>query len=289
MDDKFISKNKLSIVTSNRILYTSSPFARLALLYLQEIGELEAKRSHTSSRSNLQSFLFFMVSSGAGSLVYGEKSYPLKAGDCVFINCAESYSHITDPDNLWTLRWIHFYGPTISQIYDKYKERGGRPVFHPTDSAEFCKEWENLFEIAGSSDYMRDMLINQHLSALLTLIMSESWHPEDQVLAKKKASVIEVKEYVDKHYNEKLALDDLAALFYINKYYLVKVFKEQFGQSLSSYILSVRITKAKQLLRFSDKTVEQIGYECGLGAPHYFSQTFKSVEGVPPSIYRKQW
>lgn len=287
--DQFFVNNISSVVTSNRILYTASHFAKSSLLYLQEIGELEAKRSHTSSRSNLQSFLFFMVVSGAGTLVYGEKTYSLKAGDCVFINCAESYSHITDQDNLWTLRWIHFYGPSMLSIYDKYKERGGRPVFHPNDRALFQEEWEKLFEIAGSSEYIRDMIINQHLSSLLTLIMSESWHPEDQVLAKKKASVNEVKEYVDLHYNEKLALDDLAALFYINKYYLVKVFKEQFGQSLSSYILSVRITKAKQLLRFSDKTVEQIGYECGLGAPHYFSQTFKSVEGVPPSVYRKQW
>ena len=287
--DQFFVNNISSVVTSNRILYTASHFAKSSLLYLQEIGELEAKRSHTSSRSNLQSFLFFMVVSGAGTLVYGEKSYSLKAGDCVFINCAESYSHITDQDNLWTLRWIHFYGPSMLSIYDKYKERGGRPVFHPNDSTLFQEEWEKLFEIAGSSEYIRDMIINQHLSSLLTLIMSESWHPEDQVLAKKKASVNGVKEYVDLHYNEKLALDDLAALFYINKYYLVKVFKEQFGQSLSSYILSVRITKAKQLLRFSDKTVEQIGYECGLGAPHYFSQTFKSVEGVPPSVYRKQW
>lgn len=287
--DHFLGNSISSVVTSNRILYTASHFAKTSLLYLQEIGELEAKRAHTSSRSHLQSFLFFMVEAGAGSLVYGEKTYQLRVGDCVFINCADSYSHMTDPDNLWALRWIHFYGPTVSQIYDKYKERGGRPVFHPNDSTGLCEEWEDLFEIANSSDYMRDMLINQHLSALLTLIMSESWHPEDQALAKKKASVMEVKEYVDKHYSEKLALDDLAALFYINKYYLIKVFKEQFGQSLSSYLLSVRITKAKQLLRFSNKTVEQIGYECGLGAPHYFSQTFKKVEGVPPSIYRKQW
>lgn len=289
MLDQFFANNISSVVTSNRILYTASHFAKTSLLYLQEIGELEAKQSHTSSRSNLQSFLFFMVESGAGTLVYGEKTYQLKMGDCVFISCAERYSHMTDQENLWTLRWIHFHGPSMSSIYIKYKERGGRPVFHPADSTPFSNEWEKLFEIARSSDYIRDMIVNQHLSSLLTLIMSESWHPEDQVLSKKKASVIEVKEYVDTHFNEKLALDDLAALFYINKYYLVKVFKEQFGQSLSSYILSVRITKAKQLLRFSDKTVEQIGYECGLGAPHYFSQTFKSVEGVPPSTYRKEW
>ena len=110
-----------------------------------------------------------------------------------------------------------------------------------------------------------------------------------EVTAKKKQSTYEVKKYIDENYRSKITLEQLSHDFYINKYYLSKTFKEQFGQSLSSYILSVRITKAKQLLRFSDKSIEEIGYECGLGAPHYFSQKFKDVEGVPPSKYREQW
>ena len=287
--DQFFSNNTQSIVSSNRILYTPSAFARTSLLHLQEIGELEARRAHTSSRSTLASFLIFTVVSGTGRLEYGGKEYSLSPGSMVFIDCHNPYSHTTDPDNLWTLRWVHFYGPTMGSIYNKYCERGGRPVFTLEDSAPFFSVWENLFSTAGSADYMRDMLINQHLSTLLTLVMSESWHPEDATTSKKKASVADVKEYLDRNYAEKITLDGLATHFYINKYYLTKVFKEQYGQSITAYLLNIRITKAKQLLRFSEKSVEEIGMEVGLGAPHYFSQTFKSVEGVPPSVYRKQW
>ena len=287
--EELFTNNKASIVTSNRILYTPSSFARTSLLHLQEIGELEARRAHTSSRSNLASFLFFTVTTGSGSLSYQGKEYKLGAGDMAFIDCHNPYSHTTDPDNLWTLRWVHFYGPTMGSVYNKYCERGGRPVFTPEDSAPFFSVWENLFSTAGSADYMRDMKINAALSELLVLIMAESWHPEDATIAKKKASMADVKEFLDAHYAEKITLDQLSTDFYINKYYLTKVFKEQYGQSITAYLLNIRITKAKQLLRFSDKSVEEIGMEVGLGAPHYFSQTFKSVEGVPPSIYRKQW
>lgn len=52
------------IVTSKRILYTPSPFARNALLYLQETGELKAKKPHVSHRQGLASYLFFMVLEG---------------------------------------------------------------------------------------------------------------------------------------------------------------------------------------------------------------------------------
>lgn len=288
MSDLFTDSNS-PVVDSNRIIYTPSTFARSALLHLQEIGVLEAKRPHTSSRSGLSSYLFLTVISGSGVLIYNDKSYRLQKDDCLFIDCNLPYSHTTDDHNLWTLRWCHFYGPTLLSIYDKYKKRGGRPVFTPEDAELINSVWSSLMETASSDDYMRDMKINQHLSVLLTLIMSESWHPEDQVTAKKKQSTHDIKKYIDEHYAEKITLDSLSAQFYINKYYLSKTFKEQFGQSLSAYILSVRISKAKRLLRFSDKPVETIGYECGLGAPHYFSQTFKSVEGVPPSKYREQW
>ena len=66
--------------------------------------------------------------------------------------------------------------------------------------------------------------------------------PEDQEnLPKKKLQLITVKEWVDENYVSKITLDQLSAQFFINKYYLSKSFKEQFGQSLSSYILSVRM------------------------------------------------
>jgi len=287
---QFFTNDAASIVTSNRILYTSSPFARSSLLYLQEIGELTAQRPHVSSRSNLQSFLYFTVCEGSGSLSYGGKEYGLTSGDCVFIDCEKPYSHTTSSENLWTLRWVHFYGSNLSSIYDKYCERGGRPVIHPEETSNFQLTWEELMKLASGDDYIRDMRINEGLCRLLTLLMEQSWHPEDkESLPKKKSLIVPVKEYLDQNYVEKITLDGLAAKFYINKYYLTKVFKEQYGQSITNYLLNTRITKAKQLLRFTDKSVEEIGLEVGLGAPHYFSQTFKSVEGVPPSVYRKQW
>lgn len=277
-----------SIVSSNRVLYTPSAFARSSLLHLQEIGTLQALAPHTSSRSNLQSYLFFTVLSGSGELVYDGKKYELKKGDMVFIDCRKPYSHTTDL-NLWSLRWCHFYGPTLSFVYEKYVERGGRPTFRPEETAPFLSTLDALYKLASGSDYIRDMRINEELNRLCTLLMEQSWHPEEASSAPKKTSVIDVKEYLEQHYAEKISLDELSKQFFINKYYLTRVFKEQFGQSITAYLTSLRITHAKQLLRFSEKSVEEIGLECGLGQLHYFSRVFKEVEGVPPSIYRSQW
>lgn len=280
-------------VSSDRILYTPSPFARSSLFYLQEVGTLRAIRPHTSTRSNLTSYLCFVVLRGSGCLKYGEETYELGEGDVVFIDCRSSYSHSTpavqDGMDLWNLQWVHFYGPSLTSIYLKYMERGGRPVFHPKDITPITSILTKLYQLASSSDYIRDMRINQALSELLTLLMEESWHPDTTKKTAKQAKVIEVKMYLEEHYMEKISLDVLAEQFFINKYYLSKLFKESYGMTINAYILSVRITRAKQLLRFSDRTIDEIGEKVGIADGNYFARVFKKIEGVTPSEYRKMW
>ncbi len=276
------------LVSSSRILYTPSAFARTSLIHLQEIGRLEAKQPHTSKRDHLMSFLFFIVLTGSGTLEYHETVHRLQAGDCVFLDCRSPYSHQTS-ENLWQLKWIHFYGPNMADIYDKYTERGGRTAFHPVSLHPYEQLLDDLYQTADSSDYIRDMRIYEKITGLLTLLMEESWHPENRNLSAKKQNLLLVKEYLDTHFHEKILLDQLAETFYINKYYLTRVFREQFGLSISNYLLQLRVTRAKQLLRFTDRTIESIGAECGMEDGNYFARMFRRVEGMSPSQFRRSW
>ena len=321
--DQELFNPQSSSVTSSRILYTPSTFARTSLLHLQEAGSLQAIHPHTSTRTNLTSFLCFVVLSGNGTLTYEGTTYELSAGDCVFIDCRKAYSHSTGynagsnntnvnntsgnninrsacesytgnphtnlPTSLWSLQWCHFYAPSLPAIYEKYKERGGSPVFHPDSLTSFTTILTDLYSLASSSDYIRDMRINESLSALLTLLMEQSWHPESKTVSRKRLELVEIKNYLDEHYTERIVLDDLAERYYINKYYLTKIFKETYGSTINGYIIAKRITRAKQLLRFTDMTVDEIGNAVGMGDANYFSRTFRKVEGISPSEYRNQW
>ena len=112
-----------SLVKSNRILYTPSDFAKANLIHLQEAGLLHAQRPHVSRRNNLSSYLFFIVLEGEGNLEYEGRTYSLVQGDCVFVDCHKPYAHICS-ESLWSLKWVHFYGPNMGGIYGKYVERG---------------------------------------------------------------------------------------------------------------------------------------------------------------------
>ena len=301
-------------VQSSRILYTPSPFARSSLLHLQEVGSLTAIKPHTSKREKLQSYLCFMVEDGEGELVYEGKKYNLRSGDVVFIDCRKAYSHSTgmNPNaGLWSLRWCHFYGPSMPAIYAKYCERGGLPVIRGADVSvdlargadmgrrddvscgadvsQYVAILTDIYTLASSSDYIRDMRINGKLNDLLTLLMESSWHREAHTNAPKKMEISRVKSFLDEHYEEKLSLESVASHFFIDKHYLARLFKEQYGVTLVTYLQQVRITHAKRMLRFTDKSIEEIGLECGIGELNYFSRVFKKLEGVSPSEFRRVW
>ena len=277
------------LVASRRILHTPSAFARANLIHLQEVGRLQARQPHASARSGLCSYLFFVVLSGAGELEYEGRTWPLTTGDCVFLDCGKPYLHRTGAD-LWQLAWVHFYGPNTAALYRKYRERGGAPQFAAQAPARYAGILEEIYALAGQDSPVQDMLIYGQLVELLTALLEEGFHPELRGHGgAKKQSVQQVKDYLDQHYADKITLDALAGHFFINKFYLTRVFKEQFGVSVNGYLTQLRITHAKHMLRFTDADMETIAQSCGLGDANYFARTFKKIEGLSPGEFRRQW
>ena len=292
-------------VSSNRIIYTPSTFARSSLIHLQETGTLKALYPHKSERSGLTSCLFFTVLSGDGRLTYDGEIYTLHSGDCVFIDCKKPYSHetgnITDleqadatvdtagrTNELWSLQWCHFYGPNMGAIYRKYQERGGRPVFQTSQLSAYHSILDQLYTIASSPDYVRDMRIHEKLSSLLILLMEDAWDDAQMQSTSDTLDIQAIKDYLDENFTKRISLDDLAGGFYLNKYYLMKLFKDRYGMTINAYLNQARVTWVKQQLRFTDKTVETLAAELQI-EPAYLSRLFKKVEGVSPTSFRKSW
>ena len=303
---QFISTSFSDSVSSTRLIYTPSAFARSSLIHLQETGTLQALRPHKNERSNLHSYLFFTVLSGFGKLSYCGRDYDLRPGDCIFIDCRKSYSHetgisgstikqkdnfadISPADALWSLQWCHFDGPNMNAIYQKYQERGGKPFFQTEYVSKYHNILADLYKIADSADYVRDMRIHEKLSSLLTLLMEDAWDPETESQnITNTVDIQQIKDYLDTNYLHKISLDTLASKFYINKYYLLTLFKERYGVTVNTYLNQMRITYVKQQLRFSDRTIDSLATELHI-EPTYLSRLFKKVEGISPSEFRRIW
>ncbi|MBP3658498.1 MAG: AraC family transcriptional regulator [Oscillospiraceae bacterium] len=77
--------------------------------------------------------------------------------------------------------------------------------------------------------------------------------------------------------------------FALNPHYLQKLFKRYIGQSPAEYLIHFRMTRAKELMRTTHKSISEISYEVGIDNACFFSRQFKQVEGLAPQEYRQLW
>lgn len=296
MKNTLFEKYKTSEVTNTRrVICTPGQFTREHFFYIQEAGYLKSLQPHLSRRSGLQSYLFLLVLSGSGTITYtgnaasssGTISVSAKAGDCFFLDCSKEYTHISSADHPWELLWIHFYGSQAEGYYQYFCEHCSWH-FQSSHFNELVSSIETILNLHEKRTDDTDILAAGEICKILTAICTEEPDKTNtsNVLNDKLHLIAD---YLNEHYTENISLDFLAEHFYISKYYLSREFKKEFGTTIIQYLLTKKITYAKELLRYSSSSIEEIAALCGISDPSYFNKIFKKLEGCTASEYRKKW
>lgn len=97
----------------------------------------------------------------------------------------------------------------------------------------------------------------------------------------------EVISYIEKNLGEKLTLDLIAKEVCLSKWECSRRFKRIAGESVWSYLISARMAKAVELLLYSRKSVERIGFEVGFPNVNLFIRQFKKEFRTTPGQFRK--
>lgn len=99
---------------------------------------------------------------------------------------------------------------------------------------------------------------------------------------------VKIDAYIQEHFTEKLDAPQIARHFGIGKTKLYEIAKESYGVGIAEYIRSLRIKKAKQLLKEQpDLSLAEIAAECGFSDYNYFITVFKRDVGLSPKNYAK--
>lgn len=95
-----------------------------------------------------------------------------------------------------------------------------------------------------------------------------------------------VREYLQSHFAEKVTLEELGAVSGLNKFHLLRLFKESFKVPPHMYQMVLRINFAKRELG-KRKEPAEVAQEAGFYDQSHFSKTFKSYTGITPEKYQK--
>lgn len=99
------------------------------------------------------------------------------------------------------------------------------------------------------------------------------------------AVIPQVIRYLTEHFREPLRLDDLAARFFISKSYLNRHFKAYTNATVYAYLMALRVTHARRMLR-EGATAAEAGRECGFSDYSTFYKAFKAQTGITPQEFK---
>lgn len=288
MPTYFEKYTKSEVTSTRRIITTPDDFVRRNLFYVQEAGYLQSLKPHESRRYGLDSYLFIIILSGQGTIHYNCTSHSVKAGDCILLDCHSEYSHKSSEEDPWELMWIHFNGPHAQYYYENFSERHDN-IFRIPDTASVTESIKQIITLNETHTADSALITSRIITDLLTIaITSGNTHKENDsqpVTAKLNAII----SYIDEHFTEKLSLDELSSQFYISKFYLSHAFKKEYKMTVIQYILMKRISLAKEKLRYSSDSIEEIAAACGIPDASYFNKVFRKMEGITASQYRNTW
>ena len=102
-------------------------------------------------------------------------------------------------------------------------------------------------------------------------------------------SMQKVCRYIEENYQKQIQLDDIADYCGYSRYHLSHMFRDVSGFTVFSYLLEVRMKKAKELLKTTNLSIKEISAEIGFTDQNYFSNVFKKQTGLSPMDFRNNF
>ncbi len=97
----------------------------------------------------------------------------------------------------------------------------------------------------------------------------------------------QARQYLDEHYASKITLERLCETLYCSRATITSAFRAAHGCSIGEYLVKVRVSKAKELLRETTLPFDDVANLCGFSDRGYFAKVFKRHCGVTPGEYRE--
>lgn len=274
---------------SIRLILTPSQTAKSSFLYVQEAGYFETTPGYFTERKNLCSFLMIYTLKGQGTLSYLGRSFALPPHSLLLLDCREHHRY-SCPEGGWNFLWIHFYGVTAPGLYKALMQEDFFTFLLSRPEEQFLAE-SRLRRIL-SLNQRKDRYTEVFTSCLITELVTSLFpcaHPESDGNFRLPEYLKKIRSEMEQNFNTRLTLDDFCKKYGVSRSHLSREFKKYTGSSFQEYLILLRLSYAKELLKYSEMSVGEIASACGISHTSHFIRLFEAREGTTPLKYRKEW
>jgi len=138
-----------------------------------------------------------------------------------------------------------------------------------------------------ADDYIEKPFDIEKTKEIIESILARKRYDSDINSNDIKSKIERVKYFVERNFHKKVSLEDAAVAVCLSPKYLSRVFKQNAGMGFSRYKLTLKIKKAKELLKKTGSNIEQISDRLGYQNVESFIRIFKKLTGLLPTEYRK--
>ena len=137
------------------------------------------------------------------------------------------------------------------------------------------------------SEFLNHLLVLE-LFVLISRALKMEWESSIQDKSPKLKELIHISvKYIHNNFERDISLGDIARFVFLSPSYFTRAFKEEMGISPISYLLKVRIERAKELLGDTELKISDIALNVGFSNQQRFNEIFKKYTHMTPLQYRK--
>lgn len=224
-------------------------------------------------------YMLHYITDGKGRIFGGE----FDANHAYIVTPGELEILEADADFPYETYWIMFHGTEVEKIIERCYLPNHSGVFE-FGKNKACAEilHDLLFETQSVNEFEESYAMQAALYKILSIHMSSALSNSGDTLT----VAAQLKAFIDRNYSKPIRIDGIAAQMNYSPSHIYRAFKQTYGLSPKSYLLTVRLEKAKQLL--SEKiSVSEAAYAVGFGDPLYFSRIFSRTTGQSPTEFKK--
>ncbi|MCG8485061.1 MAG: response regulator [Clostridia bacterium] len=186
----------------------------------------------------------------------------------------------------------------LEETYDYFEKNKVKPKLTKIFYSNLLGEIFNMFEhlINGNAiqpyEYYHEKIgraynIKQIFSIILDLSEKIIFKIQNSNVNHSKLIMKKTIDFINKNYDDKISLEDVAEAVNLSKHYLCSIFKRETGENMSLYINKLRIEKSKIMLLKPDCKVKDIFDSVGFSNQQYFSKVFKKITGMTIMQYKE--
>lgn len=259
-----------------------------SLMYVKQAGFFTSDNCPTYKGEKQDCLFFMIVLKGSGMLNYNGKVTDIHCGECLFLDCCLPHYYLPSENDPWEVIWLAFDGSGSGYYYERFRKKENY-VFVPQNTETLRMIMNKIVENNLSKEENYEIINSKLITDLMTALITDYNVNTTEIQTSFKNKLHASRDYIDAHFTEVITLDKLADIFYMSKFYLTREFKKEFGYTVIQYVLNKRISYAKELLRSTAKSVEEISEICGFNDQSYFARQFKKSENMTCLAYRKKY